>query len=486
MLRLCMPWVCSMLLVAAVGSMPAMAQQVAPLDQGQVLTPEKVLAQSVRHFPSILESLAQRQVAAGANLAAQGAFDVVFSASSRNRLTGFWNGQLVETKAQRNIRPLGGQVYGSYRLSQGNFPVYEDLAFTNELGEFKIGALFSLLRDRSIDSRRFTINDAGLALRQADLEVLLTKLGVQHQALSAYWRWVAAGHKLDVYRGLRILAQERQQGLETQVKSGARAEIFLTENMQNITRRQIFERQAVRDLRAAEARLALYYRSNDGSLGSVVSQQLPPVPVMDGVVTDWLVDQDPEVPAVLNERPDLAVLRTSIERARGRVTLAENDLKPRLDFSFETSKDFGDVAQGGLSRDAQDTVVGLKFSVPLEQRQARGRLASAKASVNAIAQQTKLLEDRISVEIETILIELRTASDLLALASLEVSQADTMRDAEQRRFTQGASDFFLVNVREETAADARIRYIDAELRGHLSRADYDAAVIDTQALGIAN
>lgn len=463
---------------------PANAQQALPLSSEQTLTPDEVLERSVRHFPSILESLASRNAAAGESLSAQGAFDVVFSASTRNRLTGFYDGQVVEAKAERNLRPLGGQVYGSYKLSQGDFPVYEDINFTDEFGEFKVGALFSLLRDRAIDSRRFSISDAGLALRQADLEVLLTKLGVQHKALSAYWRWVAAGHKLDIYRGLRVLAEERQAGLERQVSSGARAEIFLTENRQNITRRRIFERQAVRDLNQAEARLALYYRAADGSLDHPAPAQLPPVPVMDGVVIDWLVNQDPQLPDVLSQRPDLAVLRTSIERARGRVALAENDLKPRLDFSFEASKDLGDIAQGGISRDAADTVVGLKFSVPLEQRRARGRLATAKASMNALAQKTQLMEDKIAIEIETILIELRTASDLLALAALEVSQADTMRAAEQRRFSQGASDFFLVNVREETAADARIRYIDAELRGHLSRANYDAAVIDTDALGI--
>lgn len=461
---------------------PSFAQQA--VSNTGALTPDAVLKQSVKHFPAILESLAKRQAAAGNSLAAQGAFDVVFSGATRNRLSGFYNGQSVEAKAQRNIRPLGGQLYGSYRASQGTFPVYEDLAFTNELGEIKIGALFSLLRDRTIDDRRFSINDAELALRQADLDVLLTKIGVQHQALSAYWRWVAAGHKLDIYRSLRVLAEERQKGLERQVKSGARAEIFLVENLQNITRRRIFERQAERDLLASQAQLALYYRGADGALNAPGVAMLPAVPVMDGVVVDWLVEDDPELPSVLVQRPDLAILRTALERARGRAALAKNDLKPRLDFSFEASNDFGDVAQGGVSRDGAETVIGLQFSVPLEQRQARGRIASANATINAISQQQQLMEDQIAIEIETILIELRTASDLLALASLEVSQADTMRAAEQRRFAQGASDFFLVNVREETAADARIRYIDAELRGHLSRADYDASVMDTTALGI--
>ena len=122
--------------------------------------------------------------------------------------------------------------------------------------------------------------------------------------------------------------------------------------------------------------------------------------------------------------------------------------------------------------------------MPLQMREARGRIETAQAEATAIRQQTRLLEDQVAIEIQTILIDLKTATDLLKLAALDVSQADTMRDAEQRRFAQGASDFFLVNLREETAADARIRYIDAELRGHLSRADYDAATIDKDALGI--
>lgn len=478
--------VCSAFLGGVSTALPAHAQQIAEVVSDETLLPDEVLAQSVKHFPKILESLSKRQAALGRTLEVQGAFDVVFSAQTDNRLKSFYDSHYLEAKAERNLRTFGGRVFGSYRVSQGDFPVYEDLNFTNELGEFKIGALFSMLRDRTIDSRRFSVTDAGLALRQADLEVLLTQLGVQHQALSAYWRWVAAGHKLQIYRGLRELAEQRQKGLEKQVQSGARAEIFLTENLQNITRRRIFERQAERDLRAAVARLALYYRSDAGNLNHPKPSMLPPLPVMDGVVTDWLVEQVPELPSVLRERPDLAGLRTGIERARQRITLAENELKPRLDLSLEVSKDVGDIAQGGFSRDEGEAIVGLKFSVPLERRQARGRIASAKATMNALNQQTKLMEDQIAIEIETILIELRTASDLLELAALEVSQADTMRAAEQRRFAQGASDFFLVNLREETAADARIRYIDAELRGHLSRADYDTAVIDTQALGIRN
>jgi hypothetical protein len=60
-----------------------------------------------------------------------------------------------------------------------------------------------------------------------------------------------------------------------------------------------------------------------------------------------------------------------------------------------------------------------------------------------------------------------------------------MRTSELRRFESGASDFFLLNIREETAANARIKMFQAELATRVARANYDAATVDTDRLGIA-
>ena len=70
------------------------------------------------------------------------------------------------------------------------------------------------------------------------------------------------------------------------------------------------------------------------------------------------------------------------------------------------------------------------------------------------------------------------------LAAVEVQQSEIMRESELTRFESGASDFFLVNVREETAANARIKLLEAELATRIARASYDAAVVDFDRLGI--
>ena len=54
-------------------------------------------------------------------------------------------GGFGKAEARQALRPYGAEVFGSYRVSNGNFPTYENENYTNNLGEIKVGALFSLI-----------------------------------------------------------------------------------------------------------------------------------------------------------------------------------------------------------------------------------------------------------------------------------------------------------------------------------------------------
>ena len=450
----------------------------------QTLLPQHVLASSAARFPSILESLARDAATRGDRLAAEGAFDLVFKADGFDRVTGFWSGSVLNTELRQNLRSTGGQVYGGYRVSDGTFPIYEDINFTNNGGEFKIGALFSLLRDRKIDGRRFRVEDTRLANAQAGLDVMLTRIGVQQQALNAYWRWLGAGQELVVYRDLLQIAKDRAVGLEEQVKRGAQPEIAVTENLQNIIRREILVQEAERNFTVAANALSFYLRAPSGDLVTPTLEQLP---------GDEVLPQSEDLDAILEferseilaSRPELQILGVAIDRSRNKIRLGENDLKPNLDLNVELSRDVGRIAEGGPSRDSTDTIIGFRFTVPFQRREARGRLQRAEAELRAARLQQQRVEDQITVELSNILVNLSAALRLAELATREVDQAEIMVDAERRRFSLGASDFFLVNVREERAADARIKAVRAELNGRLARTSYSAATMDMEALGLA-
>ena len=113
------------------------------------------------------------------------------------------------------------------------------------------------------------------------------------------------------------------------------------------------------------------------------------------------------------------------------------------------------------------------------------------SSLSTTQKYTHVTTDRLrdlhrAVHPANILVDLNVAENLLVLAAQEVDQSETLMVAEQERFANGASDFFLVNIREETAANALIKYYTADLKRRVARADFDAATVDLQRLGISD
>jgi len=457
--------------------LPAVPATGSPGPDGPV-TLDDVLASSARHAPAILEALAKVRVAEGRELAARGAFDIVFDAETYSYLTGYYEGQYASIRASRPLLNNGGQIEASYRISRNDFPIYKDEFFTNQAGELKARAVYALLRDADIDPRRAGLDSARLARERAEAETKMVAIGVQQRAIEAYSRWVGAGQQVAVYRELLDLARERQAGLTRQVELGARPDIILTENRQNILRREALLVQAERDLAAAANRLALFLRDGEGRPVTPGVTQLPaalprlplvPSADMDGIVA---------------RRPELQVIENRLAAAQLQLRLDENLLRPRLDLWGELSNDFGAIGAGGVSRDGLETIVGLKLSVPLERRSARGRIAASEAELQAMARARQRAEEQIANTVRDIEIGIDAAERLLALAIDEERQAQALAAGERRLFQAGASDFFLVNLREEAAANASSRRLQAQYNQLAARADLAAATADFDALGL--
>lgn len=468
----------------------AAAQDIAPLDNALdtaltagPLTPGAVLRSSSLTFPSILEAFEREAAARSDQLAADGAFDLLLKGEAYDRVTGTFSGGFAKAEARQPLRPLGAEVFGSYRVSDGRFPIYENINNTNQLGEVKIGALFSLLRDRRIDQRRFGIEDTRLAASQARLDVMLVQMNVQHEALRAYWRWVAAGQEIRVFEELLEIAEARQIGLTREVNEGARARIALTENEQNLLRRRTLLEEAKRNFATAANSLGYYLRGTGGQLIVPTREQLPDtarlaaIPPVETLLAVPLGD-------MIRTRPELQNFRVALERATNKVELKRNDLQPKLDASVELSRDFGAVGDGGPTFDSNDTVVGVTFTVPLQRRAARGAVERAEAELRETELRQRRIADQITIDVSNILVNLTTALKLGDLADAEVKQASAMVQAERTRFRLGAGDFFLVNVREETAANAQISAIRADLSGRLAEASFNAATMNLKALGL--
>lgn len=438
------------------------------------LSVDEVLQASASHAPQIVEALARVRQAEGRALAAEGAFDTVFDIDAESRLLGFYGGTYFEGKATRPLTENGGQIFGGYRVSRGSFPIYEDKSFTARLGELKVGGLFALLRDRAIDERRGRVAIAARDIDAVRLEREMVAIGVQARAAAAYQNWVASGLRLKAYEALLALAEQRRGGMARQVQLGARPAILLTEADQNIVRRRALVVRSEQEFAGAGNALSFFYRDDNG-------ERLAPG-------TDRLPIRLPAFRSLraLNpgDRPDLQSLNARLEQSELRLALAENELKPRLDVRGELSYDFGGPGRGGSSRNAEEAVVGVRFTVPLQRRQAKGRIAEARAEIDGMRTRQRLIGDQIAVEVKGIVIAVDGAEKTARLAAEEAELAGDMAAAERRRFELGASDFFLLNLREEAATDAQVRLLDAQARAALAGVDLAGATANRPALGL--
>lgn len=447
----------------------------APPAQAAPLTLAEVLASSARHQPLILEAMSRERQADARVLTAQGQFDLVFEGDAQAKPLGYYDGANADIKATRPLQGNGGNVYAGYRLSTGAFPLYEGKSVTNALGEVRAGAVFSLLRDRMIDERRGRRDLAQSDVEIAAFEREVVAIGVQRRAIDAYQQWVAAGLRLALYRELADLARNRQASIERQVQLGARPAILAVENRQNIVRRAALVVRSEQELALLANALSLFVRDDLGR---------PVVPAADRLPRDLPDGVRPrlqEVELHRAERPDLRTLVARIAQADLRARLAENDLRPRLDVRVEGSKDFG---AGSSTRTPVEAMVGLRFAMPLEQRAARGRIAEVAAERDALSHRRRLLEEQIDVDIANLQTQVSGAGKLVQLAGDEATLARRMAEAERRRFDLGASDFLLVNLREESAADAALRTLDARLREAAARVELAAVLADRQTLGL--
>lgn len=465
--------------IAVCSTLPVMAQEIAPLPRlaapdAPDLTLEALLANSAAQSPQILEALARARAAEGRRLGVEGAFDTLFSAAGGSRALGFYGGTSADAKVSRQLEDWGAQVYGGYRVSSGRFPIYEDKDYTNRLGEIRAGAVFSLLRDRMIDERRFGRVTADADRAVADAERQMVAIGVQHKALEAYLTWIAAGQRLRIFRQLLDLARERQLGLQRSYQAGLRPRIVLTENDQIVLRRQAMVVQSEQAIANAANTLSLYWRNAEGRPVIPRAEQLPvTLPVLS------TINALSDVP-----RPDLLVAQLRERLVRDRLALDRNALLPRLDLQMEVARDFGEVGAGGVSRSGNDVRFGLQFSVPFEQREARGRLMQTQADLDASSRRTQWIDEQIRAEVEGISISLEAAERLIALSEQERLRAEEMAAAERRRFEMGASDLFLVNTREEAAASVAMTLLDIRLRRVSASADLAAAAGNAAALGL--
>ena len=101
--------------------------------------------------------------------------------------------------------------------------------------------------------------------------------------------------------------------------------------------------------------------------------------------------------------------------------------------------------------------MGITFGTPLFLRRERGNLGFTKARIDYQVFQRDLRFQRLRANLESEIFSYETIDEQLRVFFNNVNGLQALLDGETRRFEIGESSLFLVNAREVSVIDARIR-----------------------------
>jgi outer membrane protein TolC len=234
------------------------------------------------------------------------------------------------------------------------------------------------------------------------------------------------------------------------------APVEVDENRRAVLSRQALVVQAQRALDQAALQLSLYARTPLGAPRVPAQEELPdtfPVARSVPLATE-------SVTVAVQQRPELARQRHLEHQARVDTRLAEQDLLPTVDHWLQASQD---LATANPARHKPEVAGLVTVDVPIPSRAARGRVEAQEAAVRKVRHQTRWLEERIQADVKDVLNAWSAAAERVTLAQSELDVAQRLAQGELRRFDVGEGTLLLVNLREQAAAEAALRLLDAQL-----------------------
>lgn len=441
-------------------------------ESSEELTLQMVLTSSMHHYPMILESLKNVEAAKMKVKAALGAFDLKLKAESDTRPQGYYDGASTDIVLEKPLPYINSKIYMGHKSSEGEFPSYEGKVNTLDGGETRAGLSFSLWQDRDIDSRRLKVRLKTLNLSNKELKALEVQIKVKQSASKAYWEWVASGNAYKVHENLLKIALKRDKGLRERISKGDLAKIYQTENQQYIVKRKTKVIASFLKYQESTLSLSLFLRDKEGRPLLASDKLLPSK--MYGEVKILQTQMEQLQKLALKNGPNLLHLDNTIKMLELEEQFGENKLKPRLDFSLEVSRDSGNGAE---SLQGTENRALLKFEIPIERNLGTGELRAARLKKEGLILKKRLTVEKMQIDTQKLLYRINAAVDKINNTDQEVQFASTLQKAEIQKFDSGASDFFVVNLREQNTADAKIKNIKAHLSYRLSLADYQAITL---------
>jgi outer membrane protein TolC len=409
------------------------------------LTEKEIVKSVLTYFPLIQEAQLKAESAKGELTSAEGAFDHKLVFKSRNRIEDQYDNQYFETTLERQTTWGGTNLMAGHRQGSGTYPAYDGKYNTSGAGEIFAGLSVPILRNFKTDEFRTNMKLKKIDKDQADLQLELKKMTYLHKALTLYYKWILETQKLKINKNILVLAKNRQQMIEEKFKAGDIERFKVVDNQRAIDKRsgELIKNEI--ELNKIRAELAIYVRDETGGPVLIPLESNPEFILQKQEHLDFSSD--------ISQNPQLKILKMEIEKIHLEVAFFDQSKLPGLNLELVGAKELS----ANAAYDPESLQVGVKFDFPLENNKAEGKSVAYNYKLKAMEKNEQYLEAELFQQLSFFSKASADSKLRWEVTSKEFDGANKMAVAEKSRWAQGASDLFLVNMREQDVADVDTR-----------------------------
>jgi len=424
------------------------------LRQDSVLTYEEFMLQLRSHHPIARQADLIDAAGASSVRAARGGFDP--------QLKGNLDQKYFEKKEYYDLGKAGVSIptwfgielEGGYERNQGLFLNPENNV--PNAGLWFAGLSIPLGQGLFIDERRADLRRAQAFQRQskAERDLALNRLGLE--AGEAYWRWFQAYHKLDVIREAVQIAEVRYDAVKRSAFLGDMANIDTLEAAIQLQNRQLMLNEAQLKFRNQTQSLSFYFWLN----GQIPLELSPSIRAQSIETMDVSEIGDlPPIDTILNRHPEIRSTSAKIDQLEVDRRLASEMLKPEINLRY---KPLTEAVSGDIWSEysVENYSWGVQFNFPLFLRKERGKLQLTKLKLQDGQYQLLNKRQSISIKVQQAINTVEATQGQILLGNATANNYRGLVEGEQQLFRNGESSLFLVNSRERSYINARVKVIE--------------------------
>lgn len=310
----------------------------------------------------------------------------------------------------------------------------------------------------------------------------------------AYWDLAYAIRNLEVKREARALAADLNRITRIRIDVGSLAPIDIVQTEVGVATAEqdiIIAESLIGDAEDRLKRLLSF---------DAASWSLRIIPTDEVRVEEATISLEEGITRALAQRPEIVGAAYNVDSDRIRYDFWRNQTRPALDFvgSYgssglggttvirddegnvisRTAGGFGDAFEQVIDRDFNNWRIGLRFSYPIFNRQARGERGAALFRWEASKADLTALEQTVLFEVRKAARDAETARRSIAARAKSRELAERNLDAERKKFENGMTTSFQVSEIQTDLSVARTEELQALAIYRRALSDYHFAIAD--------